>query len=159
MPLNRFCRAISGNPHDAADLMNDTILAAFESLDKVKNVDAFKSYIFCIAANLNKMKFRKKKFRVEFNEKEHLHIADAGKNPEQLTDFGIIYNKILELPDKMSEALILFYISDLTIEDIQKLQGGTLSAVKQRLKRGREKLLERLETPEQVKIAVMLFTF
>ena len=100
LPLSRFCRAIAGNVEDAEDLMNDTVLNAFESLDKLKNTEAFKSYIFSIASNLNKMRFRRKKFRAEFNEKEHQQIMDGSMNPEQATDFRLIYEKILELPDK-----------------------------------------------------------
>jgi DNA-directed RNA polymerase specialized sigma24 family protein len=107
---------------------------------------------------LNKKKFRRKKFKAEFNEKELHQIIDLGKNPEQIVEFNMIYEKILQLPQKMSEALILFYINDLTLEDIQKIQGDSLSGVKQRIKRGREKLFSLLDTPEQIKIASMFFT-
>jgi DNA-directed RNA polymerase specialized sigma24 family protein len=71
----------------------------------------------------------------------------------------IIYNKILSLPDKMSEALILFHISDLSLEEIQKIQGGSLSGVKLRLKRGREKIMGMVKTPSQLEMALLLFTF
>jgi len=154
--LSQFCRAISGNKKDAEDLMNDTILATLECLDKLKDKSSFKSYIFSIACNLNKMRFRRAKFHVEYNEREIATIMDDGCDPEQTTDFGIIYEQMLSLPGKMAEALILFHISDLPIEEIQKIQGGSLSGVKLRLKRGREKLLKSLNTKKQ-RIAALLF--
>jgi len=58
----------------------------------------------------------------------------------------------------MAQALILFHIADMCIEDIRDIQGGSLSAVKSRLQRGRQKVLAMLNTPAQVKIAFMLFT-
>jgi DNA-directed RNA polymerase specialized sigma24 family protein len=52
--------------------------------------------------------------------------------------------------------MMLCHLSDLPIEEIQKIQGGSVSAIKQRLKRGREKLLGMLNESQQ-RIAVMLF--
>ena len=156
--LYRFCRAISGNKEDAEDLMNDTVLAALESIDKLKETQAFKSYIFSIASNLNKLRFRRFRFRADFDEKELNKIADFSVNPELIIDFKIVYQKMLALPSKVAEALILFHISDVSLDEIQKIQGGSLSGVKLRLKRGRKKLLESLNTSSQKKVATMLFT-
>lgn len=105
------------------------------------------------------MRFRRKKFRAEFNEAELKHLVDSGKSPEAVAEFNLIYAKILQLPEKMSQALILFYINDLSLEEIQQIQGDSLSSVKQRLKRGREKLFNMLDTPEQIRVATLLFTF
>ncbi len=154
--LVRYCRAISGNITDAEDLVNETVLTALENFSSLKNEGSFKAFLFGIAGNLHKMMLRRKKFRAEFNSHELYQITDAGQNPEYATEFQIIYDKIKTLPAKTSETLILFHVSDLSLEEIQKIQGGSLSAVKLRLKRGREKLLAMLNTPQQVKTAVSL---
>jgi RNA polymerase sigma-70 factor, ECF subfamily len=156
--LTRFCRAIAGNTEDAEDLMNDTILASFESFEKLRDPAAFKPYLFRIASNINRLRFRHKKYRAEFNEAEAQKLADMSGNPEHITEFGLVYEKILALPARTSEALVLFYLNDLSLEEIQKVQGGSLSGVKLRLKRGREKLLESLNSPAQFKMALMLLT-
>lgn len=156
--LTRYCRAVAGNIHDAEDLMHDTVLNTIENFQKIKDKSAFKAFIFSIASNLYKKKLRRKKFCAEFNETEVHTLMDISQNPEYATDFQIIYEKILALPPKVSEALILFHISGLKLEEIQKIQGGSLSAVKLRLKRGREKLLEKLQTPKQVKMAYLFLT-
>jgi RNA polymerase sigma-70 factor, ECF subfamily len=157
--LYKYCRAISGNPEDAEDLIQDTILNVLERLDKINDLSVFKSYVFSVASNLHKMKQRRNKFKAAFNEEEINQIIDFGQNQEQLTEFKIIYEKILSLPAKTSETLILFHISDLSVEEIQKIQGGSLSAIRSRLQRGREKVLSLLKTKEQLKIAMMLLTF
>ena len=157
--LSKFCRVISGNVEDAEDLLNDTVLNAMENFGKLRKVDAFKAYVFSIASNINKKRIRRKKFRAEFNEKELNCLIDLSQNPEYITDFRIIYDQLLKLPDKMAEAMILFHISDLSLEEIRKIQGGSLSGVKLRLKRGREKLISILHTPRQVSMIMMFFTF
>lgn len=156
--LYKFCRAISGNTEDAEDLIQDTILNVLEGFDKIKDLSVFKSYIFSVASNLNKMKKRRNKFKGSFNEEEVKFIIDSGQNQEHFTEFKIVYEKILSLPAKTSEALILYHISDLSIEEIHKIQGGSLSTIKSRLQRGREKVLSLLKTKEQLKIAIMLLT-
>ena len=157
--LFKFCRAISGNTEDAEDLIQDTILNVLERLDKIKDFSVFKSYVFSVASNLHKMKQRRNKFKAAFNEEEINQIIDFGQNQEHYTEFKIVYEKILSLPAKTSEALILYHISDLSIEDIQKIQGGSISGVKSRLQRGREKVLSLLNTKEQLKVAMMLLSF
>jgi len=158
LPLSRFCRAISGNTEDAKDLLNDSILVTLESFDKIKDKTAFKSYIFSVASNLNKKKARRYKFNAEFKPGELNQIIDLSQNAEYITDFNIIYRQILSLPDRIAETLILYHISDLSMEEIQKIQGGSLSGVKQRLIRGREKLLVCLHEEKQVKMAMLFLT-
>ena len=155
----KYCRAISGNTEDAEDLIQDTILNVLERLDKIKDLSVFKSYVFSVASNLHKMKQRRNKFKANFNEEEINQIVAFSQNQEHYTEFRIVYEKILSLPSKTSETLILYHISDLSIEEIKKIQGGSLSAVRSRLQRGREKVLSLLKTKEQLKIAIMLLTF
>ena len=153
--LSKFCRAISGNSEDGEDLLQDTILNSLEGFNKIKDKKVFKSYLFSVASNLQKMKLRRLKFKAKFNDTEINQIVDFGQNQEYLTDFKIVYEKILSLPERMAETLILYQ----SLEEIQKIQGGSLSGVKLRLKRGREKLLSLLNTKEQMKVALMLITF
>ncbi len=156
--FSRYCRAISGNPEDAKDLVQDSILTVLDGFQKIKDKASFKSYMFSVASNLNKMRRRRAKTIADFTKHELSQIKSLPGNQEAITDFNLIYTKLILLPPRTAEALILFHISDLSLEDIRKIQGGTLSAVKQRLKRGREKLLKQLTTSNQVKVAMILFT-
>jgi len=154
----RFCRAIAGNITDSEDLIQDTILNVMEGFDKIRERAAFKSYLYSVASNLNKMRLRRNKFKTSFTVAELSQIVDFSQNPEQITDFKIVYEKMLMLPSKVSETLVLYHISDLSLEEILEIQGGSLSGVKMRLKRGREKLLSSLNTKAQQQVAVMLLT-
>ena len=156
--LSRYCRALAGNKEDAEDLLQDTILAAFSQYQDLKDKEALKPYMFRIAGNLSRMRFRQKKFRGEINPSELEQIQDLAHDPEAAADFQIIYEKLLLLPPKMAGTLILYHISDLSQEEIRKIQGGSLSGVKLRLKRGREKLLKMLNSPQQVKMMTLFLS-
>ena len=155
----KYCRAISGNQIDADDLIQDSILNVLENFEKIRDLSVFKSFLFSVASNLYKKKQRRNKFKASFNEEEVSQIIDYGQNQEYLTEFKIVYEKILSLPERMAETIVLFHISDLSLEEIQKIQGGSLSAVKSRLQRGREKVLSLLNTKDQVKVALIRLTF
>jgi RNA polymerase sigma-70 factor, ECF subfamily len=155
----KYCRAISGNQIDADDLIQDSVLNVLENFEKIRDLSVFKSFLFSVASNLYKKKQRRNKFNASFNEEEVSQIIDYGQNQEYLTEFKIVYEKILSLPTRMAETIILFHISDLSLEEIHKIQGGSLSAVKSRLQRGREKILSLLNTKDQVKVVLMLLTF
>ena len=157
--LYGYCKATTGNVHDAKDLLQDTILAAWEGWERLKNKAAFKAYLFKIAHNLYKMKIRMRKPRPIVGNIELSLLADENITPELLTDYQIIFETIHKLPEKTAEALILFHISDLSLKEIQKVQGGSLSAVKQRLRRGREKLLAMLNSPSEVSVSHFITLF
>jgi RNA polymerase sigma-70 factor (ECF subfamily) len=154
--LSNYCRSMAHNRADAHDLLNDTILAAYEQFDKLENPDRFAGYLFTIASNLFKKQLRRKKFRGKYDEKEALLIEDLGIDAETRTELSMVMQKMELLPSLQREALILFHISDLPLEEIRNIQGGSLSAVKQRIKRGRERLMQ-LCTERQQTVITLFF--
>lgn len=154
--LSNYCRSMCLCRADAEDLQNDSVLAAFEQFDQLQNKQAFAGYLFSIASNLYKKQFRRKKFTGNYNEKESLLIADLDVDAETRTELGLIMQKMELLPKLQREALILFHITDLPMEEIRKIQGGSLSAVKLRIKRGRERLMQML-TERQRQVVTLIF--
>lgn len=154
--LSNYCRSMAGNRADAEDLLNDTLLAAYEQFGHLENPDCFAGYLFTIASNLFKKHLRRKKFKGKYNEKEALLLEDLGLNPELRTELALVMQKMEQLPQLQREALILFHISDIPLEDIRSIQGGSLSAVKQRIKRGRERLMHMLTGPQR-KVITLIF--
>jgi RNA polymerase sigma factor (sigma-70 family) len=139
--LSNYCRSMTHNRDDANDLLNDAILAAYEQFGQLEQPDRFAGYLFTIASNLFKKQLRRNKFKGKYNEKEALLMEDLTIDTETRTELSIIMQKMEQLPTLQREALILFHISDLPLEEIRNIQGGSLSAVKQRIKRGREHLM------------------
>jgi RNA polymerase sigma-70 factor (ECF subfamily) len=83
-----------------------------------------------------------------------LLIEDLAVDAESRAELSIVMQKMEQLPALQREALILFHISDLPLEEIRNIQGGSLSAVKQRIKRGRERLMQLCTERQQILITL-----
>jgi len=133
----RFCSARSYGVISPEDLVSESYLRAFQGFDKILKTSAFKSYLFGIASNIVKNALRDRKQEVEVNTlKQELKVTPS----EYSFDLSRLYEALTLLPEEMSEALTLFEISGFSIKEIAKIQDASISAIKQRLKRGREKL-------------------
>ncbi|HHZ65615.1 MAG TPA: hypothetical protein EYN51_09010 [Flavobacteriales bacterium] len=97
-----------------------------------------------MARNIFRKRLSRNKIRERFDILNRQHQYDAGSELETNVDIGLLYEKMDLLPTKQKEALILFEISGFALKEIQEIQGDSLSAVKLRLSRGREKLKELL---------------
>ena len=154
--LARFARSMTKSKDDAKDLVADTIEQAYKHFDSLKSEAAFLSWLFTIASRIEKRKrWRARIFQplsssrggAENDYGDDFALQNAEQrgssresSPETLVDTGILYAALERLPYKQREAFTLFEISGFSLQEIQELQGDSLSAVKMRLVRAREAL-------------------
>lgn len=137
--LLRYCESILKDPVDAKDLVSETVLIALEQFAKLKKETSFKYFLFGIARNLTRRMQRRKKFWGIFNTEQAERIA-APRNPLLNEDVQLLYQALDQLPNAQKEALILFELSGYSIKEIAEIQNSSLSSIKARLSRGRQKL-------------------
>ena len=138
----RFCQVRLHNSEETQDLVNETLLRAYENFEKLRNKEAFLFYLFGIATRVLNSQYRKKKYWGAYDDFKSSQIPDPCWDPAQKADVHILYKALDKLPDKQREALILFEISGFSIKEIQEIQASKASAVKARLMRGRKKLAD-----------------
>lgn len=144
--FERFCRARVYGEMEAGDLMNETLLVAFEKFDKVKSEQAFLSFLFGIAVRILSNDNKRQKLSV-LSECKQDRVEDVNDRTEINTEVRLLHEALSKLPEHQKEALILFEISGFSIKEIAIMQDSSVDAVKQRLKRGREKLKSMLSVP------------
>lgn len=148
-PLNarlcRFVQTLVWDKEDAKDVVSDTILIAFENLEKLKDETAFLSYLFSVASNIVNTKIRRKKYWGWFDMQKAEQITDNTNTENQLLLYEL--NKALQkLPNKQRDALVWFEISGLTMEQIAALQKTSIGGVKSNIHRARITLNNLLKT-------------
>lgn len=136
----RFCHARAYGLMEAEDLISESVLCALEKFNKLKNDEAFLSFLFSIASNILAKRNRRLKFKGEYFENDVFALKDESLDAETRLDVTILYEALNELSNAQKEALVLFEISGFSLKEVAEIQGVKLSAVKQRLKRGRENL-------------------
>jgi RNA polymerase sigma-70 factor, ECF subfamily len=138
--LSGFAKAMTRDGEYAKDLVGETILIAYKNFENIKDKSAFPGYIFTVASRHFKRTRWRSRFFGRWDEDRAEEIPADVKSPDSNLDVEFLYHHLDKLPVKMKEALVLFEISGLTLDEVRKIQGGTISGVKSRLKRGREKL-------------------
>jgi len=136
--LSRYSLAITRNQDEAKDLTSDTILAALEQFESMQDKEHFAGFLFKVASRLHKRKRYRERFRIAYSQVVAEALEDSAPKPDKAAEIAIVMTALDKLPPKMRETIVLFDIADLSLEEIHTIQGGTLSGVKSRLKRGRE---------------------
>tara|TARA_B100000809_G_scaffold172348_1_gene169630 strand:- start:6447 stop:6995 length:549 start_codon:yes stop_codon:yes gene_type:complete len=144
----RFCHARAYGLMDPEDLISETVLKALENFDKLRNKEAFLSFMFTIAKNIVNTKHRRSKFKGNYIVEDAHSISDEEIDAEMRYDVKVLYEALNKLSVKEKEAIILFEISGFSIKEVAKIQNSGESAVKQRLKRGRENLAKQFKSDQ-----------
>ncbi len=138
----RFCQARAYGIMSYEDLMNETLLRAYERWDTMKKKDALLYFLFGTARNIVLNTIRKRK-------EVGLDGVDEGSTPnagELNLEVQYLYEQLNQLSDNKKEVLILFEISGFSIKEIADMQHTTAAAVKMMLSRARKELKKLVES-------------
>ena len=148
--LSRFCLAMTQEAEGGKDLMSDVILAAWERFDSLREEEAFLSFLFTIARRTYYRRRRRERLFGEYDEKAAQNIAVSGTPVWIGADVRALYEALAELPDVQREAIVLFELTGLSLKEVAEVQNASLSAVKSRIARGRERLAKLLGIDAEV---------
>ena len=152
--IYRFCLKLCGDKTDAEDLYQQTFLKALETewtLDWEKNP---KALFFSLAHNLWKSDRRKQARRSQIVPCDNLDddaeiVLRSGENIEERyfqKELIMEVRQIIQtLPEKFQVPLLLYYLSDCSIEQIATVIKKPPGTVKSRLFKGRNMIKKRLE--------------
>lgn len=137
--LFRYSLLMLGNVEDAEDVVQDTLLKYWQKAPNFQDMDHEKAWLLTVAANRCRDLLR---FRMRHPALDIDSIAEvAGEMWEDASDSGIL-EALMTLPEKYKSVLYLYYVEEYRMEDIASVIGRTSSAVKMRLKKGRQLLEE-----------------
>lgn len=139
--FERFCRARVYGDMEYTDLMNETLLVAFQKMDSLKSEQAFLSFLIGISVRILANNNRKKKEETIIDG-SNFDVQDVNAQTERDAEVHLLHKALALLTDEQKECLILFEISGFSIKEIMKIQDASESAIKQRLKRSRIRLTE-----------------
>lgn len=150
--FEKFCKARAYGNFNFKDLMHDALVVAYERFDSLKNEGAFLHFLFGIAIRLLANENRKiSSERLSDHMQAYNYSVDSDRT-DKLLEINLLYEAISLLPDLQKESIILFEISGFSIREVAQLQQSSEDAVKQRLVRGRKKLLELMTEKKDVEL-------
>ena len=140
----QYCHALFQDSNDAQDGLQDAIITALEKLHTLKDPERFRSWFFTIITRTFYSARRKEK------KKQQLYavLITAQQGFPTVFDDGsasareiALMAALNTLSPKERAAILLFELGGFSQEEIRQIQGeSSLSAIKSRLSRTREKL-------------------
>jgi RNA polymerase sigma-70 factor (ECF subfamily) len=134
-----FARSVSRSRDDGDDLFQEALLRALDKLAMLRDDAAFKGWLYRIIINLHRNRSR----RAFWKKLIPLVGNEAGDNPAHDETLGNVERAriaLAQLAADQREAIVLHDIEGWAVGEIADLEGVSMSAIKSRLSRGREKL-------------------
>lgn len=150
--FERFCRARVYGRMEHKDLINESLLIAYEKLDTLHSEKHFLSFIIGISIRILS-NFNKKKKEVFLTGNEQIEVLEdqiSSGEIEVAIEVEHLYKMLDRLNEEQKECLILFELTGFSIKEIMELQKASESTVKQRLRRGRIQLKELIEHESKI---------
>ncbi|AND41426.1 sigma-70 family RNA polymerase sigma factor [Cytobacillus oceanisediminis] len=133
----------------AEDIAQDVFIKCYQNLDTFRNESSYKTWIYRITVNLCKDRLKSWNFRnivlTDFFSKSKITNTTPESellNLERKTDLSL---KVLSLPIKYREVIILYYYEELSYNQIADLLDISVQTIKSRLHRGRLNLKKIIE--------------
>lgn len=131
--LFKICIVILCNEYDAQEAVQETFIRYMTKAPKFNGAEHEKAWLITVSTNICK---DMRRFKTRH---QHLNIDDLYdyyKTEENST----ILESVMRLPRDYKIAIMLFYIEGYSVEEISHITSSSVSAVKKRLQRAREKL-------------------
>ena len=152
---------LTENPEEASDLMQDTFLRAVRSIKGFRGESELKTWLFRIAINESRNRFRwwkRRKRDLTFSLDATIGesetrisdtLADHSISPEESAlsreREAAINTALLDIQEVYREAIVLCDVEGLSYEETAAALGIGIGTVKSRLSRGRHELRRRLK--------------
>jgi RNA polymerase sigma-70 factor (sigma-E family) len=137
--LLRAAQAITGNRADAEDLLQATLVKAYQSWDRVDDPAALDAYVRRVMMNTHISGWRRR--RVDEYPTDELPDSPTGEDATRESDLhDVVQRAIDRLPRQMRAAVMLRYYHDMTEPEVAAALGISVGTVKSTVARAVAKL-------------------
>ena len=130
--LYNYIKLKTAEHADAEDILQDTMLAVWQSLASFSGLSAFKTWMFSIAKRKIADFYRERRAETEMiaSFPDDIAAADVWENTDGNLD---LYDALAKLPEEHRELVYLVFNAGLTYEEIQSLTGMKTGTIKSRI--------------------------
>jgi RNA polymerase sigma-70 factor, ECF subfamily len=142
--LRAFARSFANDPQRADDLVQETLVKAWNSRDSFTPGTNFRAWLFTILRNVYFSQHRK--LRREVDDPDDQYQNSLAVQPEQYghLDMADFKTALLTLPPDQREALVLVGAEGFSYEEAAQICGCAVGTIKSRVNRARNRLVELL---------------
>jgi RNA polymerase sigma-70 factor, ECF subfamily len=147
--LHRYCARMIGSAIDGEDVVQEALMKAFEALPQAGSIEHLEGWLVRIAHNaaLDFLRRRARRNSVLSNEDPDMLIDPAPTVTEREAAVASL-TTFMELPVAQRSSVILMDVLGYSLEEISGITGNTILGVKAALHRGRARLRELAQVPD-----------
>ncbi len=158
----RTALAITGDPNDAADLLQDVFLRMYRFSDHIDPTRPLAPWLYRVTTNLAYTWVKRNRRWVRNFEEiaDWLigsHRIHTDTDPEQFLEYPDIHKALQSLPLPQRAVVALYYINDLSLQEISEILDIPVGTVKSRLFYGRDGLKKHISSPDRNGLGDLVF--
>jgi len=153
--IYRFGMKMCRRPEDAADVLQETLLAMARGLSEFRGAASLSTWLYTIARSHCIKKRRRSKFAPEHElsldaeaRQEARQLSDPGRRPDEVLEASrleaALARAIASIEPKYRDVLVLRDVEGLPASEVAEVMGLSVQAVKSRLHRARASVRERV---------------
>jgi RNA polymerase sigma-70 factor (ECF subfamily) len=147
--LHRYCARMTGSVIDGEDAVQEALVKAIEAFPSFASVDNPQAWLFRIAHNATLDLLRRRaRQQARQDEKELEMILDPVSTVEDRFNAAVSLRTFMRLPAAQRSSVILMDVLGYSLDEITDVTATSLSSVKAALHRGRARLKELAQEPE-----------
>ncbi|MEO1280480.1 MAG: sigma-70 family RNA polymerase sigma factor [Pseudomonadota bacterium] len=143
--MRAFAVSLSGNVDRADDLVQETLVKAWNKLDTFEEGTNLKAWLFTILRNTYFSEFRKVKREVADTDGEIAARVAVLPRQQGHMDVQDLVKALNQLPDDQREALILIAAEGFSYEQAAAISACAVGTIKSRVNRARARLAEMVD--------------
>ena len=147
--LHRYCARMTGSAIDGEDVVQAALVKAIEALPRAGMIERPEAWLFRIAHNaaLDFLRGRARREAI-FPDVDPEAVGDPGNPIEDRQTVAASLQTLMRLPAVQRSAVILMDVMGYSLQEIAPIVEATVPAVKAALHRGRGRLRQLAEAPE-----------
>ena len=139
-----FARRIAGSNAEGDDVFQEAVLRAARKLSTLRERARFRPWMYSVIASVHRSRCRRAFFRRWIPHEDAPDSEPAGDDGARWADERASARRaacaLATLAPPQREAIVLFELHGYSIEEIAEIQKTSISSVKSRLARGRDRL-------------------
>jgi RNA polymerase sigma-70 factor (ECF subfamily) len=154
--LHRYCARMTGSVIDGEDLVQEVAMKAIDAFSRMSPITHLEGWLFRIAHNsaLNFLARRARQNTV-FSDEDPSMIADPISEMESRQAATASLRTFMRLPAALRSSVILKDVLGYSLDEIGRITGSSIGAIKAYLHRGRARLREFLHEADDAPVPVL----
>lgn len=143
-----YCVYVTGDKDQANDVFQEVFIKAYKALHTIREADKAANWLFRIARNecLNSLKVSQRNTKRKVDIDTTIDSEEMSTSAKGYTDeFEILRWALDQISKEQREALLLAEFEGFSLKEIAEMTGATLSNVKVRIHRAKQKLQKILQ--------------